>query len=213
MKNTEKVLCVKRESLPEEWVREKSVVRTDAAAFFKICAGTGHHWMERGVVEQDPSFKQIIPYTIVQTQDGSRTAVYKRKGSEKRLHDLWSAGVGGHINPEDKMGFSDSFEGIVRAGMARELAEEFAIRPENSPSTFLGIINEEATDVGRVHLGAVFRIMAARDAEFVPGSELVDFQWMDTSALHRLNMELWSMLTLELLSLHGQPGGASGQEG
>ena len=201
MKSKEKVLCVKRAALPEEWVKEKSVVTTDAAAFFEVCKKIGHHWMERGVVEQDPSFKQIIPYIIVQTPDGGKTAVYKRKGSEKRLHDLWSAGIGGHINPKDRNNAFDSFEEIVLAGMARELDEEFAERPENSHPTFLGVINEEATDVGSTHLGAVFRIMAERESTFVPGRELADFQWMDTSALHRLNMELWSRLTLELLFL------------
>ena len=187
--------------LSVQWVEYKSIVKTDADIFYDTCSQIRLHWMERGRVEQDPSFKQIIPYIIIQTIDGKKTAVYKRKGSEARLHDLWSAGIGGHINPEDGAHGADSFKDILVAGMERELDEEFSKRPQNQHPVFQGIINEEKTDVGSVHLGAVFKIVTDDVSGFIPGKELVDFKWVDTSTLKSLNMELWSEFTLELLSL------------
>ncbi|MEA2059972.1 MAG: phosphoesterase [Thermodesulfobacteriota bacterium] len=196
----EKVLCIKRAHLPPQWTEEKSIVRLDSQKFYGICAQAGYHWMDRGGVEQDPSFKQIIPYILVQTTAGDQTAVYRRKGSEQRLHDLWSAGIGGHVNQKDITKRADGFADIVKTGMMRELDEEFLKRPENLAPVFWGTINEEKTDVGSVHLGAVFKIAAENMSGFVPGSELVDFKWADTVSLSALNMELWSGLALELLS-------------
>ncbi|MFO7883970.1 MAG: phosphoesterase [Desulfobacteraceae bacterium] len=200
MISEEKVLCIKRAHLPAEWIKEKSIVRLDFQSFYGICAEAGYHWMERGEIEQDPSVKQIIPYIVVQTAAGDQTAVYRRKGSEQRLHDLWSAGIGGHVNQKDISGIGDGFEEIVKTGMMRELDEEFLNWPQNQKPVFWGTINEEKTDVGSVHLGAVFKITAKDISRFTPGSELVDFKWADTVSLSSLNMELWSGLALELLS-------------
>jgi predicted NUDIX family phosphoesterase len=63
------------------------------------------------------------------------------------------------------------------------------------------MINEMVTDVGQVHLGAVFRIQTALPEDYVPGPELNRFQWMQTSGLASLNMELWSRLALDLLAI------------
>ena len=211
MSRKEAVLCIQRSALPSPWVTEKSVIKLDIKTFCNTCQTAGFEFRQRDQVESDPSLKQIIPYILFQTSDLRSTAVYKRSGSEKRLHDLWSLGIGGHINPQDGTNSSGSnpggsqsmledFETILVAGMERELTEEIIYRPDDAVCEFIGMINEDITEVGSVHLGAVFRILTATPDVVKPGDELSDFQWMDTKQMSDLNLELWSRLVLELIS-------------
>lgn len=202
MTETETVLCIKKELLPESWVQEKSIVPLDLDLFIENCSSAGFKFINRPDAEKTPSYKQIIPYIILQTNDFEQTAVYNRQGSEQRLHDLWSIGIGGHINPIDREKQGDSFEKILMSGMERELKEELDKRPEGELPGFIGVISEDITDVGKVHLGAVFRILTDSPENFLPGSELFRFSWKKTKTLDRLNLELWSTLALDLISAH-----------
>ncbi|MFH2060011.1 MAG: phosphoesterase [Pseudomonadota bacterium] len=196
----ETVLCIKRTLLPESWVQQRSVVPMDLKLFITQCTIAGYAFIDRPKAEKDPSHKQIIPYILLQTRNFEMTAVYNRQGSEKRLHDLYSIGIGGHINPIDMERKNLSFEQVVLAGMERELSEELSKRPNNDQPVFMGVISEEITDVGKVHLGAVFRILTDTPDCYIPGEELYDFSWKKTDDLEQLNMELWSTLALELIS-------------
>jgi len=199
MKLQEKVLCIRRSNLPDSWVGKRSIIKTDETLFFDTCEKAGFIFMDRGFVEKDSSLKQIIPYIVLQTTNRKKTALYRRNGNEKRLHELWSVGIGGHINPVDNNGTASSFRKILLTGMTRELDEELIKRPINQTPRFMGTINEEETPVGNVHLGAVFTILTNTPEAFIPGEELSDFTWADTSFLPRLNLELWSTLALELI--------------
>lgn len=202
MNHREKVLCIKREWLPAAWVEKKTVMAMAEHSFFQTCDRAGFQFKERGIIETDPSFKQIIPYVVIQTQGRELTAAYLRNGSERRLHDLWSVGIGGHINPVDCPAGS-SFKEVLMAGMIRELDEELNKRPDNGHPVFSGIINEEETPVGCVHLGAVFTLETQNSDLFIPGLELVNFTWKRTETLANLNLELWSRLALELVGYKG----------
>ena len=197
---TEQVLCISRDRLPTSWVEKRTVLPMDLGTFVDQCRRSGFSFINRDDAEQDPGRKQIIPYILLQTEDGSRTAVYNRKGSEQRLHDLWSLGIGGHINPVDSSGTAADFQTILLSGMERELNEELVRRPVTDRITFEGIISEDVTPVGSVHLGAVFRILTPAPEAYVPGSELYRFAWMSTGTLKELTLELWSELALELIS-------------
>ncbi len=217
MKIKESVLCIPRANLPGEWTGAGRVLRIDEELFLTTCSIAGFKWVERSIAESDPSLKQIIPYVVIvskcSTFQGSYSsplmAIYRRKGSEKRLHDLYSIGIGGHINPMDcsssscsrshSTEMSNSFREILYAGMKRELDEEFLKRPLEEMAIFHGIINEEVTDVGKVHLGALFVIYTESPRRFVPGSELVEFEWMKRDNIVNLNLELWSAMALQIL--------------
>src|SRR4051794_38952355 len=69
----------------------------------------------RDEAEQDPSWKQVIPYVVL--RDGERLFLMRRTraGGDARLHDRYSIGVGGHINPQDE---------DVAGGLLREWSEE-----------------------------------------------------------------------------------------
>jgi predicted NUDIX family phosphoesterase len=111
----------------------------------------------RGEMESDPTFKQLIPYVIFRWTDGAGTVhlfEYLRGSGqgEKRLHAKRSVGVGGHISSIDADAGHD--HDVYREGMRRELEEEVAIETEYTESV-VGLINDDETPVGQVHLGMV----------------------------------------------------------
>jgi predicted NUDIX family phosphoesterase len=107
-------------------------------------------YMPRAEAEIDPSYKQVIPYSVLWR--GREVFRYKRtkKGGETRLHDLWSIGVGGHINPIDS--YDDE---PYEAAMWRELNEEVGLQRSNIGAPIVGIIYDPSNEVGKVHLGIV----------------------------------------------------------
>jgi predicted NUDIX family phosphoesterase len=104
----------------------------------------------RSEVETDPSYKQIIPYVMLRC--GQQVFHYTRgqKGSETRLRALRSIGVGGHISETDVSLFAN----VYQSGLMREVEEEVHI---DTPYTerCIGLINDDRTPVGQVHLGIV----------------------------------------------------------
>ena len=155
----------------------------------------------RSDVEQDPSFKQLIPYVIFRHVDdqGHPWLFRYTRGSgqgEQRLHSKCSVGVGGHISADDVS------EGTVgyHEGMRRELEEEVIIDTDSTEQC-VGLINDDRTEVGSVHLGVVHLVdvdepnVAPRepdllDAGFRPLAEIL-------ANIERY--ESWSQICLEAL--------------
>lgn len=104
----------------------------------------------RDTVEEDPSFKQLIPYCIFR-HDGN-IFYYTRgsKGGEQRLHSKRSIGIGGHISSEDDAKAGSTY----REGMEREIEEEVVMGTRYTEQC-VGLINDDETEVGKVHLGIV----------------------------------------------------------
>ena len=104
----------------------------------------------RDAVEQDPSYKQLIPYCIFRYRD---TVFHYRRGDgsgEGRLLAKRSIGIGGHISSDDEQtGASPYLE-----GMRREIEEEVQVETTYRQRC-VGLINDDLTDVGKVHLGIV----------------------------------------------------------
>jgi predicted NUDIX family phosphoesterase len=112
------------------------------------------HYMDRETAENDPNFKQVIPYTVLMR--GRTVLRYQRtkKGGDARIHDKWSIGAGGHINPCDgdvHTGSSDDFYG---AAFRRELLEEVSLEGY-FVAPILGLIYDDSDAIGRVHFGIV----------------------------------------------------------
>ena len=151
-----------------------------------LLSGPQASYQPRSEMESDPNFKQIIPYVIFRHRDveGGTSLFQYRRGSgqgESRLHDKISIGVGGHISHDDQRGSGwETYEEALR----RELAEEVDIESDYS-SQLLGMINDDETDVGRVHLGVVHvydvtqprvkpREASLQDGGFVPLGAIAD---------------------------------------
>ena len=149
----------------------------------------------RAEMEQDPAWKQVIPYPIL--RDGEHWFLMRRTraGGDARLHERWSIGVGGHVNPDD-----GGLDGDLSAALRREWHEELVADfvPE---LRFVGLLNDDTTPVGQVHLGLVYegdaagRSVAIRETDKLSGSFVVTAEV--AAVVDRL--ETWSRLAFDLL--------------
>lgn len=104
----------------------------------------------RNRMEQDPSFKQLIPYCIFRSQGQIFSYQRGTDQGESRLHARRSVGVGGHVSTLDL----DRAGTAYHEGMKREIEEEVDLQAQWTESC-VGLINDDETEVGRVHLGVV----------------------------------------------------------
>jgi predicted NUDIX family phosphoesterase len=112
-------------------------------------------YFERDLAEEDPSLKQIIPYTVLFR--GREVFRYQRttKGGEQRLHHRHSIGVGGHIEFCDEDGRDEHGTSYIRA-FWRELEEEVGLRPDDVvENNIVAMLYDPSDKVGEVHLGVV----------------------------------------------------------
>ena len=138
----------------------------------------------RSEVEDDPSYKQIIPYVVFRSADAVFCYTRGKSQGEARLHRLRSLGVGGHVSEDDAEGRKslDAYESAMR----RELDEEVEVA---SPGRIrrVGLINDDSTPVGQVHLGVVHlyelehphvsaREEGLAEAGFIPLSNILTIQ-------------------------------------
>ncbi len=104
----------------------------------------------RAEVETDPTYKQIIPYVVLKYGDQVFHYTRGKRATETRLQALRSIGVGGHINADDQ----NLFDPAYREAMFREVAEEVEVQSDFTERC-IGLINDDSTPVGQVHLGIV----------------------------------------------------------
>ncbi|MFO7901204.1 MAG: phosphoesterase [Pirellulaceae bacterium] len=154
----------------------------------------------RDEMEQDPNFKQLIPYVIFcHRPDNEELSVFRyTRGTgqgEQRLHRKKSVGIGGHIASHD----GDRAEPYTE-GMRRELEEEVAIRTSYADRC-VGLINDDETDVGRVHLGVVHLFEVKTPDVYPRETEIMDagFQPVSTLLARLDGFESWSRICLEAL--------------
>ena len=148
-------------------------------------------YVARPAAEMDRSLKQIIPYLVL--RDGDRIFLMKRTnaGGDARLHDLYSIGVGGHLNPGDNW---------VIGGLGREWREEL-VADFMPDFEFFGLLNDDTVEVGVHHLGFVYtadaawRAVAVRETDKLSGS----FEEIESVRAVYDRMETWSQLVLDAI--------------
>jgi len=159
-------------------------------------------FLPRSKAEIDPSFKQLIPYMIFcHTDSSGKVSIFqyvRGKGmGESRLHQKRSIGIGGHIAKEDQGQHSND---IYREGMLRELREEIVLQTAFTEQC-VGLINDDSTEVGSVHLGIVHRFDVSEPNVVSNEPDLIEsgFMPLDELRKHRGQMETWSAITLDAL--------------
>ncbi len=160
-------------------------------------------YQPRQQVERDPSFKQLIPYVIFRHCGGQECeSVFEyTRGTgqgEKRLHRKRSVGIGGHISSIDaKIGLHGD---PYKEGMRRELEEEVSIATPYHGQC-VGLINDDLTEVGRVHLGVVHLFDVERPAVQPRESEIVEcgFRPIKDMLADLSGFESWSQICLQAL--------------
>ncbi len=152
----------------------------------------------RSQVEEDPSYKQIIPYVVFRS--GDEVFCYRRGQSqgESRLHRLRSLGVGGHVAEEDAQGGRSlvAYETALR----RELDEEVAVGSAGAIRR-VGLINDDATPVGTVHLGVV-HLFELKQPDVRPREDgLADAGFLPLPSVRSLRSEFetWSQICIDSL--------------
>jgi predicted NUDIX family phosphoesterase len=156
----------------------------------------------RGEMEENPGFKQLIPYVIFRHRDVAgidHLFQYTRgKGmGENRLHSKRSVGIGGHISVEDR---TQEDNVPYTEGMRRELEEEVII---DTPfiDRCVGLINDDQTPVGQVHLGIVHLFDVEQPAVQPRESEILDagFRPVKDLLAELDRFESWSQFCLQAL--------------
>jgi predicted NUDIX family phosphoesterase len=194
----EQVLVVPRDRImgPHGW---RGMLSPGAGPYLDVIAAEGR-FEPRAAMERDPRFKQVIPYLVLRDRGRYFLMRRTRAGGDERLHDRFSIGVGGHLNPGDV---------DLPGGLAREWAEELAADfvPE---FRLLGLLNDDQTDVGRVHLGVVYLAEAAGRPVEVRETEKLEGSFAAPAALLAVydRMETWSQLVFDFVS--GRAAGVRG---
>lgn len=151
----------------------------------------------RAEVEEDPSFKQLIPYCIFRHQG---QVFHYRRGSESgegRLRAKRSIGIGGHISSDD----ATSGSNVYHVAMQREIDEEVFLETDFTQNC-VALINDDQNEVGKVHLGIV-HIFDLDAAKVRPREKsIIETGFEDPSQLVQVRdqFETWSQICLEFLT-------------
>jgi predicted NUDIX family phosphoesterase len=186
----ELVYAVPREALFAGVGSWLGVKREDVATLLERASRAGAY-VPRQEAEEDAALKQIIPYLVL--RDGDRIFLMKRTraGADARLHDHYTIGVGGHLNPGDDW---------VLGGLTREWREE--LEADFVPDfEFLGLLNDDTVGVGIHHLGVVYLADAAGREVGIKETNKLSGSFQEIEELRAVydRMETWSQLVLDAI--------------
>ena len=156
-------------------------------------------FLQRAEAETNPAYKQIIPYALIAFENTLVYYVRGKKAGEQRLVAKGSIGIGGHMNETDESLFAMD-EDAYRAGVEREVNEEIKI-DTSFEDRIVALLNDDSTEVGRVHLGIVhlFKLkepkVQKREAMITGLTFLTRDQLLD----RRTTLETWSQICLDSL--------------
>jgi predicted NUDIX family phosphoesterase len=153
---------------------------------------------KRYELEEDLSFKQIIPYGVISCNDSFY--LFRRTGGQrdKRLPNLFFLGVGGHMNPGKS---TEPAELYLIDELKRELSEE--VRLQNGclieDIEFIGFINDETITVGRFHIGLLYHIHVSNKEVYINEADKMTAEWVDKSRLAEFyeGMETWTKIAFD----------------
>jgi predicted NUDIX family phosphoesterase len=149
----------------------------------------------RAAMEEDPAWKQVIPYPVLRDGEAWFLMRRTRAGSDARLHDRYSIGVGGHVNPED-----GGLDGDLGPALRREWHEELVV-DFVPPFRFVGLLNDDSTPVGAVHLGLVYEGDAAGRPVAIRETDKLSGAFVPTAEVAAVadGLETWSRLAFEFI--------------
>ena len=156
-------------------------------------------FLPRVQAEKDPTHKQIIPYTVLAFEDKVLHYVRGKKAGEQRLVSKGSIGIGGHMNEGDESLFALD-EQAYRAGVEREVNEEIKIDTQFE-DRIVALLNDDATEVGRVHLGIVhvFKLAEPKVGKREAMITGLRFRTKEELMARRESLESWSQICLDSL--------------
>src|ERR1700704_6107854 len=162
-----------------------------------ILSRGSNFFIPRHEAETNPDYKQIIPYALIAFEETVLHYVRGKKAGEQRLVAKGSIGIGGHMNETDESLFAMD-EQAYPAGVEREEKEEVRINTAFE-DRIVALLNDDSTEVGRVHLGIVhiFKLkeptVQKREAMITGLSFLTKEELMP----RRDSLETWSQICLD----------------
>ena len=164
-----------------------------------ILSRGNNFFLSRARAETDPGHKQIIPYVLIAHGDKVLHYVRGKKAGEQRLVAKASIGIGGHLNDTDESLFAWD-EAAYRIGVEREVNEEIRIR-SRFQDNIVALLNDDSTEVGRVHLGIVHVFKLEQPNVEKREAVITNLSFLDRNELRnrRDTLETWSQLCLDAL--------------
>jgi len=164
-----------------------------------ILSRGNNFFLPRSQAENDPSHKQIIPYVLLACEGKVLYYVRGKKAGEQRLVAKGSIGIGGHMNEGDESLFALD-EAAYRTGVEREVAEEIKIETTFKDS-IIALLNDDTTEVGRVHLGIVHVFKLSEPKVEKREAMITNLSFLDQKELlaRRETLETWSQICLDSL--------------
>jgi predicted NUDIX family phosphoesterase len=164
----------------------------------------------RSELEEDVSFKQLITYAIISNKEPERNGVrpnqsfylFKRTSgqTEKRLHNKFHLGVGGHMNPGRS---NEPVTQYLINELKRELFEEvkFLNGCLIEKIEFIGFINDDSIPVGRVHIELLYDIHVSNRDVFINETDKMTADWIDKNDLtgYYEDLETWTKIAIDHL--------------
>jgi predicted NUDIX family phosphoesterase len=205
--STETVLTIPKRAY-EGFLNYQGIGNTEPPSPFAHLSNSDVAYLPRSVAEIDDRFKQVITYTVIQYQSKIltfRRGLYNR--AAKFLRGAQCVGFGGHVAEDDRDLFSYDDLGI-RQNAAREISEELMLpdgrRPQIEPENleFLGVLNDDSSDVGVRHMAVVLRYWVDDWTQWKSvgrGEASINrIRWLDTlkDSIHLAEFEYWSQLVL-----------------
>ena len=156
-------------------------------------------FLPRPQAEMDPAYKQIIPYALIAFENKLAYYVRGKRAGEQRLVAKGSIGIGGHMNETDESLFAMD-EQAYRAGVEREVNEEIKI-DTRFEDRIVALLNDDSTEVGRVHLGIVHVFKLAEPKVEKREAMITGLKFLAKEELlaRRETMETWSQICLDSL--------------
>lgn len=154
-------------------------------------------FLPRTAAEADPTHKQLIPYLVLRSGDRFLHYTRGKSGGEARLHAKGSIGIGGHINDGDTRA-AHFDEAAYHRAVERELHEELAITGAYR-QTIAALLNDDSTEVGRVHLGIV-HLVDVDSRGVAPREDAIanpEFLTLPELTARRATLETWSQIVLD----------------
>jgi predicted NUDIX family phosphoesterase len=186
--------------------KKKGLIKDNGEVLKKVVQNG--QFLQRSELEEDPSFKQIIPYAIISNNEPERIGVRQSQSyylfrrisgqTEKRLHNKFSLGVGGHMNPDNS---KETTEHYLINELLRELYEEVKLLNGCliEGIEFIGFINDDTIPVGRVHIGLLYNIHVSNKEVYINETDKMTADWIDKSNLAEFyeGMETWTKIAFD----------------
>jgi len=164
-----------------------------------ILSRGSNFFIPRPEAETNPAYKQIIPYALIVFERTVLHYVRGKKAGEQRLVAKGSIGIGGHMNETDESLFAMD-EQAYRAGVEREVNEEVRINT-SFEDRIVALLNDDSTEVGRVHLGIV-HIFKLKEPKVQKREAMItglSFLTKEELMARRDSLETWSQICLDAL--------------